>query len=457
MKSARWGLACLFLSLAVMPLVAQSPLPERRNYQCLTAEQKKTFLDAFNVLKQRDPAKDSWSHPYDNSLQFYIQLHNGPGEGDPSTCTHDDERFLTWHRVLLHLFEFALRRASPDPTFTLPYWNWSNEPTGKHYPKEFETNPDLLAIRSDDPNLRVRFTEAQILEIINDNSSFVTFAGGAGFGGAWETQRHNTMHTWVGGAREQGPMYSDTTAAVDPLFWLFHAYVDLVFDTWQRKYHYPPLGCANCTLQVLPGWTPAMVDRTEMIGYVYDGTICPAPTVTESLFGEAAASMKTLPMLTRMESVLEATPRSAEQPITFEITVPPAGFDIAELRFKGAERPSDFSYRVGVYLHPTNVAAAPGDAAFRQKYRVAELTIWALSSAASPEHAGHPKQNDLYVNATTELRYLAKTAPDSRWRVTFAVEETMPRKGTATADTAQELKRRITIEGVDLVLDRGVR
>lgn len=463
MRSTRWVSLCLFVALIVPNVVAQSPLPHRRNWQCLSGADKQKYIDAVNVLKQRSPANDSWSHPYDNSLQWYVQLHNGPGEGEPSTCTHGDERFLTWHRVLLHVFEGALKNASRDQSFTLPYWNWTREATGAHFPIEFETNPALTALRSNDPNRKIRFTEAEVLDVINNNSSWVTFAGGAGTSGAWEKLRHNTMHTWVGdtGKPDKGPMYDDSTAAEDPLFWLFHAYIDLVFDTWQRKYHYPAVGCASCSLQVMPGWTPSMVERTEMVGYVYDTTNCPAPASTESVLESVASMSKTMPMLTRSSSVLAATERTSELPISFDIAVPPAGFDIAELRFKGAEQPSDFSYHVSVYLHPTNVAAAPEDAAFKRQYRVEELTVWALSAAGahSGQHEGHhvASETDLYVNATTELRYLAKVAPGSRWKVTFIVDDILPRKGVKSESLSRDLKRRITIEGVDLVLDRGVR
>lgn len=439
----------LVLVAAATSLAAQSTLPARRDWQCLSADEKQQFVRGLQTLAARDASQDSWNHPFDNSLSWYIALHNGTGEG--ATCTHGDERFLTWHRAQLYLFEGALQRATGNANFRLPYWNWGQPPTGKHYPIEFETDAALMARRDNNQPQKIRFTNAEILQIVNDNPTFAMFGGEAGVAGALEHDRHNTMHTWVGGQTVRGPMYRDTTAAIDPLFWLFHCYIDAVFDRWQRQWNYPTLGCPDCPLQVLPGWTPSRVARTESLGYVYDLTTCPAP----------AAPAVTAKALAVHEAAFDLTvpEQTAEAPLLFDVAVPAAGFSTAELRVRGAELPSDFSYHATIYAYPSNVQPAFDDAAFRQRYRVDDFTVWALTNpgGAHAGHGGHSasREPDLYANATTELRYLAKTAPGTRLRVAIVVDELHPIEGQLTPELERELRRRITIEDVDLVLNRG--
>ncbi|PJR90799.1 tyrosinase [Ochrobactrum sp. 695/2009] len=40
-------------------------------------------------------------------------------------CPHGNWWFPVWHRVYLYWFEKIIRELSEDPTFTLPYWDWS--------------------------------------------------------------------------------------------------------------------------------------------------------------------------------------------------------------------------------------------------------------------------------------------------------------------------------------------
>lgn len=43
-------------------------------------------------------------------------------------CPHGNWWFPVWHRVYLYWFEKIIRELSEDPTFTLPYWDWSQYP-----------------------------------------------------------------------------------------------------------------------------------------------------------------------------------------------------------------------------------------------------------------------------------------------------------------------------------------
>ena len=41
-------------------------------------------------------------------------------------CPHGNWWFFIWHRGYLGFVERTIRNLSGDPTFAIPYWNWSN-------------------------------------------------------------------------------------------------------------------------------------------------------------------------------------------------------------------------------------------------------------------------------------------------------------------------------------------
>jgi tyrosinase len=441
----RRTLMAVVVSLIAGISFAQAPavLP-RQDFQCLNQTKKDQFISALKVLASRSPANDSWDHPYDNSLTFYQLLHNGPGSGG-AYCTHRSEAFLTWHRALLVIFERALQKAANDPDLRLPYWNWVRKPTGKHYPIEFETDPFLIARRDNSQPETTRYTEAEVEETIRDNKTWVTFAGPAVGYGALEKDRHNGMHTWVGG-RSGGFMTSDTTAAKDPLFWVFHNYLDLVFDDWQRRYSYPKVPNPDRELNKLPGWTAGLVERTENLGYTYDRKSCgSAPALKAAAAFALADSPELLPIKT--------AGGTGVRPFTFDIAIPQPGFDSAEIHLQGSPFPEDFSYDASLYLYPSGRELDTEDAAFVQKYRVDSFDVWAHRE--DPEHAGHDMHGELYIDATTELAYLAKTAPGSHWKVAVVVERIYGIDGSAASNVTKK-KESIHFDAASIELNRGV-
>jgi tyrosinase len=433
----------LVLSLIAGISFAQGPtvLP-RQDFQCLGKAKKDQFISALKVLASRSSSNDSWDHPYDNSLTFYQQLHNGTGSGG-AYCTHRSEAFLTWHRALLVIFERALQKAANDPDLRLPYWNWVRSPTGKHYPIEFETDPFLIATRDNSQPQKTLYTEAQIEETIRDNRTWITFAGPPSGYGALEKDRHNKMHTWVGGS-SGGSMTSDTTAAKDPLFWVFHNFLDLVFDDWQRRYSYPKVPNPDRELNKLPGWTAGKVERIENLGYTYDRKSCGSAPAAKAAALTLAEQPVSLPV--------NAGPGTGARPFTFDIAIPQPGFESAEIHLQGSPFPEDFSYDATLYLYPSGKVLNTADAAFVQKYRVDSFDVWAHRE--DPAHAGHDAHGELYIDATTELTYLAKTAPGSRWKVAVVVERIYGVGGAAASDVTKK-KQSIHFDAASIELNRG--
>jgi hypothetical protein len=183
-----------------------------------------------------------------------------------SNCQHGSYFFFSWHRMYLYFFERILRKASGDPNFALPYWNYS-DPVQAALPEPFRSpadssnvlylsNPDL---RSDDANSGSPMPDdvssfAQAFQFLNfDSATGASSPDGVApsFGGQTvrrpvhfgqihgelESQPHDNVHVWVGGegapgAQAPGWMSNPDTAARDPVFWIHHANVDRLWKRW---------------------------------------------------------------------------------------------------------------------------------------------------------------------------------------------------------------------------------
>jgi len=437
--------AAVFVSL-VIPQSAQAAAPRaRRNIECLSPDELATYRHAIDVLKKRDPAKDNPNDPLHNSFQWYAALHNG--NGTISNCNHKNELFLPWHRALLLVFERALQESDPangTRSIMLPYWNWAVDPTGLRYPKVFEVKGDVLyAVRRTTQPENRKYSEAQLADVIQKGTTRRMFGGsacsdpdcpGAAYG-TFEHPYHNEMHLWIGGA-----MRVDTTAAVDPLFWSFHNYIDLVFARWQKAHPDQALGCLDCKLRGMPEWTPRNVTNTEDLGYVYDLTTCPAPPHAVASFAAPKAAL----------ALIEPKKSMAAGSVIVDLKIPQPDFVTAEVEITGAEVPSTFSYRGAVYLYPAETKLAPTDEQFKHRYRLGEYSVWSL------HHADHnmPSTATLYVDATTELRYLAKKYAGAAWKLAVVLDDVQPNDASATA-VPLSLRSEVRFDEVSIVFDRG--
>ena len=65
-------------------------------------------------------------------------------------------------------------------------------------------------------------------------------------------------------------MADPTFAALDPIFWSFHAYIDLIWDRWQKVHNIDPT-CLDCPLQGLPAEKTAkdLINVETQLGYFY--------------------------------------------------------------------------------------------------------------------------------------------------------------------------------------------
>ena len=177
------------------------------------------------------------------------------------SCPHGNWFFLPWHRGYLHHFEKVCREFCDDPSFALPFWDWT----------EFPNIPDAFASGDEKSNalfnpsrvLEDFVTEEMFLEKIKKGllppntvdqliacrqlnvqqlinaADFLTFAGGpshnpraltakeaSGYSGTLESGPHNKVHASMKG--DMGTFKSP----LDPLFWLHHCNVDRLWTIW---------------------------------------------------------------------------------------------------------------------------------------------------------------------------------------------------------------------------------
>lgn len=185
---------------------------------------------------------------------------------DMSHMMHDSmgpvgaQRFLPWHRVFLFVFEQHLQALRPG--LEVPYWDWTNDAQVPAWLADYTPtvmgangNPITVFRTSGDP-------QAPNLPTVDDVNAALADADFATFRPDLEGL-HDTVHVWVG-----GPMQDLGTAPADPLFWLHHANVDRIWESWRS--HNPGL---NPTLTgsdaVLDPWSDAEPKTRDLANYHY--------------------------------------------------------------------------------------------------------------------------------------------------------------------------------------------
>ncbi|MBB4715122.1 tyrosinase [Streptomyces luteogriseus] len=236
----------------------------RKDVSTLTSTEKRRFVKAMLEVKRRGE--------YDEFVRTHIEYYTSDGE-DGLRTAHMAPSFLPWHRQFLLDLEKALRRV--DASVSVPYWDWTRDRTTTSAPwtadllggtgrrsdrrvmtgpfayaegnwtiKEGVTDEEFLTRDLGRPRDPIRLPtkaelERALKDPVYDASPWDSTAGkgfrnklegwGSGRGSAsW--QNHNRVHRWVGGAMVGGASVND------PVFWLHHAFVDLVWSRWQRRH-----------------------------------------------------------------------------------------------------------------------------------------------------------------------------------------------------------------------------
>lgn len=231
----------------------------RINHRHMTREQKSAFVDAVLLLKND---VDSVLRPgrqrrYDDFVQVHKNAMGGVDQFEP--MPHRSPLFFPWHRVFLRQFERALQQAANDTRITLPFWDWSlngpNDPftqgfmggNGDSAQDNRITSGPFAAqggrfevrvwdLELGDPGLRRDFgAEAgAYLPSADQVTSALTKVPYAPGPDSWvnfcEGVLHDPVHRWVG-----GNMWFPTSPN-DPIFFLHHCYLDLLWERWKRQH-----------------------------------------------------------------------------------------------------------------------------------------------------------------------------------------------------------------------------
>jgi Common central domain of tyrosinase len=384
--------------LRAAPVMPQ-PLSKRKNIDALTPTELDNYKHAVDILTQRSNTNPTTTDGYVHQAN----LHNRPRTHPDSSvgaCEHASEQFFPWHRPHLSGFEKLLRASDPPRTadIAIPYWDWTKPPSGRMVPKAFEDTASPLF------NSGRRTTGSPPMWDGNEIRDMVrepiweVFAGrpkgpNSSYGD-FEIGPHNGMHGSIGST-----MGNPRTAANDPIYWSFHAFVDLVWARWQRL-HQQAFACGSCILWLEPdSFTVDQTLSTKDWNYEYDYDFEPdGPAVTL-----VAATGTSIPL-----PLTESTERSA----TAAVNVAPND----KRKFIKIEKVaplSEASYRIQVYVHPADIKLASLSEQQRRRYLVRTLTIW--------QSAGHhPEASDVLVDVT---KAFAQPGPN---RVVSIVTEPVP-------------------------------
>ncbi|MFD0267215.1 tyrosinase family protein [Streptomyces sp. NPDC127106] len=227
----------------------------RKSQATLTADEKRAFTNALLELK-RTGVYDRFVTTHNAFLRTDSDFGDRVGHRGPS--------FLPWHRRFLLDFEAELQRV--DPKVALPYWDWTVDRTpasslwapdfmgGTGRPQDGQVLDGPFAYSGRKWNITVGVdrvpylrrslgaggaqlpTKAEVNAVLDmpeyDAAPWNSSSGGfrnhlEGWRGAG---LHNRVHVWVGGHM------LTAGSPNDPVFWMHHAFVDMLWAEWQRRH-----------------------------------------------------------------------------------------------------------------------------------------------------------------------------------------------------------------------------
>jgi tyrosinase len=232
------------------------------NQRHLTSTQRTRFVEAVLELKRMGS--------YDDYVITHAKYFAADGESGLRVA-HMAPTFFPWHRRFLLQFESDLQLL--DPSVSLPYWDWTydNSPSSPLWGADFMggngrdsdgqvmtgpfayqnggwpinygvTREKFLTRNMGRPDRPLKLpTKAELksalADPVYDTAPWNSAPSTKGFRNKIEGwivsdtkggHLHNRVQQWVGGHMIGG------TSPNDPVFWLHHAFLDLVWDRWQR-------------------------------------------------------------------------------------------------------------------------------------------------------------------------------------------------------------------------------
>ena len=201
---------------------------------------------------------------------------------DPSDPEHFQQwYFLPWHRLMLAQFEGVIREVLQDEDFSLPYWNpVTGNPDDFIVPAVFRVPGTTLYNGTRWPwvnggdRIDIIYKEWINLGALNETFYIDSPNGNLGFNPRMDQNPHFFTHFALG-----GDMAEFSTVGGDPMFYLHHANIDRIWESWSRLGNKNPTdpkylnrvfsyGDRSNKRADLP---VSASDRTAQMGYEYDG------------------------------------------------------------------------------------------------------------------------------------------------------------------------------------------
>jgi N-acetylneuraminic acid mutarotase len=230
-------------------------------------EYKKKVIDSLPPEK-RAMAEAVWNgcqaHPYNPA--------------DPEQ--YQQWYFLPWHRLMLKQFEAVIREVLRDESFSLPYWNpVTGNPDDLVVPAVFRDpgSPLYDGTRWFWVNAGERIDKLYRdwinLNVLNEKIYIDSPDGNKGFNPRLDVNPHFLTHLALG-----GDMADFATVGGDPLFYLHHANLDRVWESWNRLGHKNPTDPRYLKRTFAYGdrsgkrvdLAVGSADRIAQLGYEYD-------------------------------------------------------------------------------------------------------------------------------------------------------------------------------------------
>lgn len=219
----------------------------RKNYRNLTDPERDRFVQALFHVKSTGLV-DQFAEIHTRHF-FHI--------------IHRSSHFLPWHREMLLRFERELQKFHPD--VTIPYWDstvdrspsdplWANSFLGQ-FNSAWRLGRALGSATLPTP------------QQVQTNQGQVTYDA---FWPGLERPIHDRPHVWVGG------VMGGAASPGDPVFYLHHCWIDLLWARWQLAHPGAPFVSSradaglNDPLTEWPDRTPADVLDHHALGYTYD-------------------------------------------------------------------------------------------------------------------------------------------------------------------------------------------
>jgi tyrosinase len=357
---------------------AQDPILRRKSIDALTDAELTAYKHAMQITMDRSKKNAAIPTGYAWQAALHNDFERVRPDKSVGACEHGHELFFPWHRAHLAGFERILREADPPRTsaVTIPYWDWTLPASGKRFPKAFEEKGSRLFhtgryhdVTKDTP--RIQWSADEIGTYVRERD-WALFAGEpldknqqGGSYGLIEATAHNTIHPRIGPT-----MGNPEQAARDPIYWSFHAYIDLVWARWQRvntSQKVPqPFTYPGAVIWVEP-FTPTVAQTAQTIslpsGYAYD---------YDYDFSADAASLAAAP---KPATVAKLKLETQELLATTQaLQLKPERRTL--LRLREVVALPRVTYSILVYVHPATVDVAKLKDPEKQKYLAERRTIW---------------------------------------------------------------------------------